>query len=107
MSGAIFGFKVMNPSCPCAYDARAKLVINDSHKNCISKKLSTELDDRFISMADTPPRCIHNVFAVPKLTGDGSELSWIVVNHSINSFVNEISKTFSYKGVDDLLRNMR
>ena len=33
MSGAIFGFKVVNPSCSCAYDARVIPVINDSHNN--------------------------------------------------------------------------
>ena len=104
MSGAIVGFKIVNPSCPCAYDARAKLIINDSHKSVISKKLSTELDNGFISIADAPPRCIHNVFAVPKSTGDGLRTIMYCskpADHSVNNFVNEISKTFSYKGMDD------
>ena len=76
----------------------------------ISKRLSTELDSRFISIADTPARCVHNVFTVPTSTGDG--LRTIMdcskpADHSVNNFVDEISKTFSYKGVDDLVYNMR
>ena len=60
-----------------------------------------------IACADAIPKCCHNhnVFTVPKSSGwaisvgDCSKLQEL----SVNNFVDQVCKTFSYKGVDDLV----
>ena len=51
------------------------------------------------------PMCTHNVFAIPKST---SEVLCTILDCSkalgkaVNNYVDEVSSTFSYQGVDDL-----
>ena len=97
---------MLNQDCQTSYTAHFRLPLEEVKKRFISKKLQDELDKGYISRAVKTPYCSHNVFCVPKSSGEGYRC---VVdcsrpyNLSVTNYVEKVSRTFSYKGIDNLI----
>ena len=101
----MFGFKVINPTCGCSYKTKYKDIMNKDKKCFIDSKLKKELEYGYVNKSNAPALCVHNLFTVPKVSGRGHRT--IVdrskpVSESVNKFVGEVAKIFSYLGVDHL-----
>ena len=107
LHGFIFGFRVINPNCATSYSSRKTLYMDLDKKLFISSKLTEEIKLGYISRATSIPQCVHNMFCVTK---DASYR--VVVDCSkplktcVNNYVDSVSSTFSYTGIDSLVENM-
>ena len=109
LHGALFGFNVINKDCPSSHISNFRKVLDTSQSSFISNKLRSELQKDHIAHAEVTPICLHNIFTVPKSLGEGYQC---VVNCSkpqelsVNNFVDQVCQTFSYKGIDDLVKEI-
>ena len=106
--GVVFGFSVINPSCEASYDTKHRRVADPGDRETITDKLLAEIDRGCISVVDAPPKCVHDIFCIPK---EGGGTRSIVdcskpEGSSVNNFTNEVSVKFSYNSVDDVAEAM-
>ena len=100
--GALYGFKVVNDSCPSEYMCY-NYDFTPAERNLMSIKMRSELQKEYISVVDTPMSCVHALGCVPK--GEGIR---VVVDCSrpaltaVNNYTDEVSEKFHYKSVRDV-----
>ena len=110
LRGVIFGYKVINPSCPSAYyKPNYGTIRSGPSYEVTNHKLKSELATGAVTIVNEPPRCVHGIFSIPK--NDGSGMRAIIDcskphNLSVNNFTDQICTKFSYKSVDDVVDNM-
>ena len=106
LHGALFGFNVINKDCPSSYHSNFRKVWDDLQCSFIPSKLHSELQKDHIACTEATAICSHNIFTVPKSSGEGYRC---VVDCSkpqelsVNNYVNQVCQTCYYKGVDDLV----
>ena len=113
LEGSVFGYRVVNPVCPCTYETENyNSILKPSRKEFMMKKLSEEIKLGKIIKVDKKPTCIHALGAVVKKkdlmdkaesirpitdcsrSGDGSL--------SVNKYTDQVSSPFVYKSLDDV-----
>ena len=103
--GVVFGFRVINPSFRGNYSSGRKGRMKQWESDLIESKLKSELEGGMLTVVKDRPRCTHGIFVVPKDDGGGRA----VVDCSkpddvaVNNFTSEVSRKFSYLGVDDVV----
>ena len=114
LKGSCFGFRVVDPDCPCAYSVdNYNSILKDNNHEFMSKKLLTEMEQGKVFVTDVEPKCVHALGAVfkkqepweegpPQIRpitdcsrgGPGFE--------SVNEHSAQVTTKFSYKTVDDV-----
>ena len=113
LEGSVYGFRVVNPDCPCVYETENySSILKETRHETMSKKLKQELLEGKIMHTTEKPRCIHALGAVVKKSdymdigekirpitdcsrsGDGSP--------AVNEYTNCICDPFVYKSLDDV-----
>ena len=102
-NGLVNGFKIVDDDCISSYVCENyDSITSEEFKEEMSTLLQTELDCHKVSLATTPPQCVHALGAVKKSDGrlrpitdcsrpDGS---------SINNYMSSTFESFSYHSVD-------
>ena len=113
MEGTVFGFRIVNPDCPCEYEnSNYNSILKPENKKFMSDRIKNESDREQIIETEVKPRCIHAIGAVDKKKDPSDTKVSIrpITDCSrsgsdappVNEYCNEICERFVYKSLDDV-----
>ena len=102
-----FDFQVINWNFKTTYSGKQLFNMDASKQQFITDKLLSELKLGYITHVNSIPQSVHYVFCLDK----ASSYRMVVdcskpLASSVNNYVNEVSSSFSYTGIDSLITNM-
>lgn len=109
LRGIVFGFRVIDADFKGTYDSCRSKKRKDGEAEVIEEKLKAELQAGMVSRVVEPPSCIHGIFVVPKDDGGGRSVVDCSrpIGESVNGATKTIASHFCYRGVDDVVDNLR